>query len=138
MGWFCALGRHDTADGLEAGQYDQDMEGKAVPSRTGPVRRTGLFWLRLVTVGIGVVAVGATAQLFFANVDICGGSPGWWIAGGFVSPLVFVGLCTWCATIARTGVEQGAWVNAAALLVLLYIPGTAAALLTGGILTNWC
>ena len=77
-------------------------------------------------------------RLDVANVDICGGSPGWWIAGVFLSPLVFVGLCTWCATVAPTAVEQGTWVTAAALLMLPYIFGTAAALLTGGILTNWC
>jgi len=108
------------------------------PHRPSSVRKIGLLWLRLVTVIFGVLAVGATAELFFANVDICGGSPGWWLAGVFLSPLIFVGLCAWCATVARSVVAQGVWSIVAALLMLPYLYGAAAALLTGGLLTTWC
>jgi hypothetical protein len=114
------------------------MEREAGPYRPSPVRRIGFFWLRLVTVLFGVVAVAATAELFFANVDICGGSPGWWLAGVFLAPLIFVGLCTWCATITTSGAAKNAWLAVAAFLMLLYVYGAAAALLTGGLLTTWC
>ena len=114
------------------------MQDTAVRPRIEPVRTRGFFWLRVLTVGIGLVATGATAQLFFHNIEICAGLPGWWLAGVFLTPLVFVGLCSWCATAASTIVEQSAWLGAAAIIMLLHIYGTAAALLTGGMLTNWC
>ena len=120
------------------GLYDRGMDREVGPHRPSQVRRTGLIWLQLVTVLFGVVAVGATAELFFANVDICGGSPGWWLAGVFLSPLIFVALCTWCATFTTSEVAKTAWVGVGAFLMLPYIYGAAAALLTGGLLTTWC
>jgi hypothetical protein len=114
------------------------MEREAGPHRPSSVRRIGLLWLRLVTVLFGVVAVGATAELFFANIDICGGSPGWWLAGVFLSPLIFVALCTSCATVTDSAVAKTAWMAVGAFLMLPYLYGAAAALLTGGLLTTWC
>ena len=114
------------------------MEREVGPHRPSSVRRIGLFWLRLVTVIFGVVAVGATAELFFANVDICGGSPGWWLAGVFLSPLIFVALCTSCATVTDSAAAKTAWMAVGAFLMLPYLYGAAAALLTGGLLTTWC
>jgi len=80
----------------------------------------------VVTVIFGVVAVGATAELFFANVDICGESHGWWLAGIFLSPLIFVGLCAWCAEVAKSAAEQGVRSVVATFLMLPYICGVAA------------
>ena len=58
--------------------------------------------------------------------------------GIFLSPLIFVGLCAWCATVAKSAVAQGVWSVVAAFLMLPYLYGAAAALLTGGLLTTWC
>lgn len=107
-------------------------------SRRETVHRAVLRSLRLAAVLFGVVALGALYELFLGNVDICGGSSGWWIGAVFISPLIFVGLCTACATIAWNEAEKATWGMVAGLLALLYIYGTAATLMSGTLGTLWC
>jgi hypothetical protein len=115
------------------------MKIKVGPSRPGAVHRTRFFSLRLATAILGVVAIGAIVQLFSGRVDICGETSGWWIGAVFISPLVWVGLCAWCATVARSDAERSIWVTVAGFLMLLYVFGASATLVRGGALaTTWC
>ena len=132
------LDSQSSIGGTAAGWYDGDMKLTVGPFRRDAEHRTTLFYLRLATVIVGIVAVGATFELFFGNVDICGESPGWWIGALFISPLVFVGLCSWCATIAVNEVEKSTWATLGGLLALLYIYAAAGTLMSGELGTLWC
>lgn len=109
----------------------------------GPLRRDAdhritLVALRLATAIVGVVAVAAMFELFFGNVDICGGASGWWIGALFITPLVFVGMCSWCATAAVNEIEKSTWATIGGLLALLYIYAAAGTLMSGELGTLWC
>ncbi len=108
------------------------------PFRRGGEHRITLIRLRLVTATVGIAAVGATSVLFFGNVDICGESSGWWIGALFISPLVFVGLCSWCATIAQNEAEKSTWAMLGGLSMLMYVYAAAMTLMSGGLQTLWC
>ncbi len=108
------------------------------PFRRGGENRITLIRLRLVTATVGIAAVGATSVLFFGNVDICGESSGWWIGALFISPLVFVGLCSWCATIAQNEAEKSTWATLGGLSMLMYVYAAAMTLMSGGLQTLWC
>ncbi len=114
------------------------MKGKVGSFQPDAVRRVPFFSLRLATAIFGVVAVGAVSKLFFGNVDLCGGVSGWWIGAVFVSPLIFVGMCTWCATVARREAEKSTWATVAGLLMLLYFYGVAHTIISAGGITAWC
>ena len=114
------------------------MTSQADPLRPGAMRRGAMVLLRLVSAVVGVAAVAATAALFLGKIDICGGLPGWWIGVVFITPLVFVGLCSWCASVVPSDVEKGAWVAVAALLMLLYLPAAAVAFVSGGGAISGC
>jgi hypothetical protein len=115
------------------------MKIKVGSARPDPVDRTPFFRLRLATAVFGVVAVAATSQLLSLRVDICGDTSGWWIGAVFISPLVFVGLCTVCATVATNHAEKATWVTVAGFLMLLYVFGASATLVGSGALnTTWC
>jgi hypothetical protein len=92
----------------------------------------------MVTAIVGIAAVGATSVLFFGSVDICGESSGWWIGALFITPLVFVGLCSWCATIAQSETEKSLWATLGGLSTLLYIYAAAGTLMSGGLQTLGC
>ena len=124
--------------GVLASVYIGGMRSKSASLRTYEVHRSGLISLRLATAIFGVVAVGATSQLFFGNIDICGGASGWWIGAVFISPLVFVGMCTGCATVASSDAEKGTWATVGGLLMLLYFYGAAATIINSGWISAWC
>lgn len=90
------------------------MTSQADPFRPGAIRRVVLTSLRLVSAVVGVAAVAATAALFLGKIDICSGLSGWWIGIVFVTPLLFTGLCTWCASVVPSDAEKSAWVAVAA------------------------
>lgn len=108
------------------------------PFRRGGEHRITLFSLRIVAAIVGMVAVGATSVLFFGNVDICGESSGWWIGALFISPLVFVGLCSWCATIAQNEAEKSTWAMLGGLSALLYLYAAVGTLMSGELQSLWC
>jgi hypothetical protein len=108
------------------------------PFRRDAEHRISLVALRRATVIAGIVAVGATFELFFGNVDICGESSEWWIGALFISPLVFVGMCSWCATSAVNEVEKSTWATLGGLQALLYMYAAAGTLMSGELNTLWC
>ena len=114
------------------------MESTVGSSQPEAVHRVSFISLRLVTALLGVVAVGAVSQLFFGNVDLCGGVSGWWIGVVFASPLIFAGMCTWCATVAMSDAEKSTWATVAGLLMLLYFYGVAHTIIMAGGITAWC
>ena len=115
------------------------MKIKVGSLRPGPVDRAPFLGLRLATAMFGVVAVVAISQLLFLRIDICGDTSAWWIGLAFISPLVFLGLCAACATVARSDAGKGVWVTVAGFLLLMYIYGASATLVNGGALdTTWC
>ncbi|MEA2023843.1 MAG: hypothetical protein U9N79_06055 [Actinomycetota bacterium] len=114
------------------------MRSKSVSLRTYEAHRIKLISLRLATAILGLVAVGAISELFFGNVDLCGGVSGWWIGAVFISPLIFVGMCTWCATVVRGETEKSTWATVAGLLMLLYFYGVAHTVISAGGITAWC
>jgi hypothetical protein len=114
------------------------MRHRANPHRQPAVQRTTLQTLRLAAAVSGIVAVGAIYELFFGNVDICGGSPAWWLGGLFISPPVFVGLSMACSTIADNAAEKATWGVVGALLALAYIYGATGTLMSGSLSTLWC
>ena len=102
------------------------------------VQRTTLQSLRMAAAVSGIVAFGAIFQLFFGNVDICGESPAWWLGTLFISPLIFVGLCMACSTIADNAAEKATWGLVGALVALLYIYGATGTFMSGSLNTLWC
>lgn len=108
------------------------------PFRRDADHRSTLIVLRLATVIVGIAAFASMFELFFGNVDICGGSPGWWIGALFVTPLVFVGLCAWCSTSAVNEIEKGTWAAIGSLMALFYIYASAGTLMSGELGTLWC
>jgi hypothetical protein len=114
------------------------MRFTIVPHRRDAVHRTTLHSLRFAGVVSGVVAVGALYELFFGNVDICGGSSGWWLGALFISPPVFVALCIACSTTADNEAEKATWATVGGLVALAYIYGATGTLMSGGVSTLWC
>jgi hypothetical protein len=108
------------------------------PFRRDADHRSRLIVLRLTTVIVGIAAFASMFELFFGNVDICGDSPGWWIAALFIMPLVFVGLCAWCSTSAVNEIEKGTWAAIGSLMALLYIYAAAGTLMSGELGALWC